>query len=101
MNNTIQMESLSYDNMSVNVQVLWSAGSKDILKYYVRFHSILIDMVNNITTFNNSITFNALYNQEYRITVVGNNCAGNSTPISTDFIIGRLSLFLLMFSCLN
>ena len=41
------------------------------------------------TTSNTTIQLSILYNQEYNISVVANNCAGNSTPASINFYIGK------------
>ena len=41
------------------------------------------------TTSNTTIQLPVFYNQEYNISVMANNCAGNSTPASANFYIGK------------
>lgn len=45
-----------------------------------------------VTTHNTSIQLIVLYNQEYNISVVANNCVGNSTRFSTIFNISKFIL---------
>ena len=48
----------------------------------------------SFTTENSTFQLSVLYNQEYTVSVVANNCAGNSTPVTTTFNISKLSLYL-------
>ena len=43
----------------------------------------------NFVTLDKTIQLTALYNCEYNVTVVANNCAGNSSEVSTTFNISK------------
>ena len=60
------------------ITLLWS--SSDVVDEYIIFIAPPVELGSIFKTSNTTIKFPVLYNQEYNISVVANNCAGNSTP---------------------
>ena len=58
------------------VEIQWD--SNDMADHYTVIVSPPIESGSTFTTSNTSIQLPVLYNQEYNISVVANNCAGNS-----------------------
>ena len=48
-----------------------------------------VESGSNFITSNTTIQLPVLYNQEYNISVVASNCAGNSTPASITVFYGK------------
>ena len=68
-------------------------NTSDLVDYYIITVSPPVESGSTFTTPNTSIQFPVLYNQEYNVSVVANNCAGNSTPAETTVpIIGKLTM---------
>ena len=68
--------------------ILWSPNDNDRVDYYII--SITTNTIEtSFTTFNTSIQLPLQYNQEYNISVIANNCAGNSTPAEMNLRIGK------------
>ena len=65
---------------SGDIVLLWNSLTSDLVDYYIITVSPLTDSESTFTTPNTSIQLPVLYNQEYNVSVVASNCAGNSTP---------------------
>ena len=76
------------------VEIEWN--SVDEVEYYNINISPPVDSKSTFTTPNNTIQLPVLYNQDYNISVVANNCAGNSAPAKINVRIGKL----IILSCL-
>jgi hypothetical protein len=59
------------------------------LTYIIVVFLSVVSPTSVFTTFNTSIQLFILYDQEYNITIVARNCAGNSTPAKTTLRIGK------------
>ena len=71
-----------------NVTILWSPNDNDSVDYYIV--SVTANTTEtSFTTSNTSVQLPLQYNQEYNITVIANNCAGNSTPTEMSMRIGK------------
>jgi hypothetical protein len=91
--------SLMVTNGSTNgtaVMLEWLSAASDAtvtmvsdLTYTVLIYPPMISPKSLFTTSNTSIQLFILYNQEYNITVVASNCAGNSTSAITTLRIGN------------
>lgn len=74
----------------VNVTVQNNAIG-DINKYHVAVTPPDESGLSNFVTPNKTIELTVLYNHKYNITVVANNCAGNSLAVSTTFNISKFT----------
>ena len=61
-------------------------------KYFITVTPFIESGSSSFTTKNSTIQLPVVYNQEYIVSVVANNCAGNSTPVATTFNISRLCM---------
>lgn len=89
---TITNESItivSGDSHGIAIGLEWTSSDATIVDSYVINVSPPIASVSTFTTVNTSIQLFILYNQEYNISVLATNCAGNSTPTETDVKIGN------------
>ena len=70
------------------VEIQWN--SADVVDYYIITISPwpLHELQSTFTTLTATIQLSMLYNQEYNVTVVASNCAGNSTPADINIKIG-------------
>ena len=74
----------TYDHDLMTIQ--WNPT--DWVDYYI------INVMHNeseftLTTSNTTIKVPLHYNQEYNVTVIANNCAGNSTPAEMSMRVGK------------
>ena len=82
----------SGDNHGIAISLEWIPTDDTMVESYVINVSPSIASMSTFTTSNTSIQLFILYNQEYNISVVATNCAGNSTPTGTDIKIGNYNL---------
>ena len=75
--------------VTVHLNVLVSTSGGD-LEFFTTITPPVLSGPSNFTTSNTTIQLTVLYNYEYTVSVVANNCAGNSTPVSTTFNISKL-----------
>ena len=79
--------------MSVHVNV--SANNvREEHSYFVTVIPSVESGPTSFTTENSTFFLSVLYNQEYTVNVVANNCVGNSTLATTTFNISKLSLLI-------
>ena len=93
MNLTRELESSQFTNFSTSsinttvVMLQWNiVESSD---RYIITITPSVQTNSTFTTGNTSIQLHFLYNQEYSISVIASNCAGNSTPTHITIRIGR------------
>ena len=80
---------------SRDITLQWN--SSNVVDYYIITVSPPVESGSTFTTPNTSIQLPVLYNQEYNVSVVANNCAGNSEPAEIIFRIGK-SMAVIMIS---
>ena len=71
------------------IMLEWTSSDASVVDNYFINISPPIESVSSFTTTNTSIQLFIQYNQDYDISVVATNCAGNSTPTLTDVKIGK------------
>ena len=86
---TVDTMSISYRNRLAYVTVLWKANRAGNHEYFITIMPPIKSGSNFLTT-NDAIQLSVSYNQEYNFSVIANNCAGNSTPVSTIVTIGKV-----------
>lgn len=59
-------------------------------KYFVTVTPPVETGPSNFETRDETFQVTVLYNQEYNVSVVANNCAGNSSSVSTSFNISKI-----------
>ena len=79
------------------MEIRWN--SNDEVEYSNVNVSPPVESGSTFTTPNNTIQLSVLYNQDYNISVVANNCAGNSTPTEVNVRIGKLGNILFTIWC--
>ena len=77
------------DNHGVAIMLGWTSSNASVADSYIVNISPPIESVSTFTTPNTSIQLFIQYNEEYNISVVATNCAGNSTPTHTNVKIGK------------
>ena len=77
----------SIGNMTVTI-IEWISSDAIIIDSYIITVSPPIALMSTFITYNTSIELPILYNQEYNISLVAKNCAGNSTPAEASLRIG-------------
>jgi hypothetical protein len=83
------------DSRGITIMLEWTsrlsdASVVDTKSYIINVSPpIISDSVSTFTTANTSIQLFILYNQEYNVSIVATNCAGNSTPAETNIQIGK------------
>ena len=68
-----------------------SDAFESVVDSYIINISPPIASVSTFTTANTSIQLFILYNQDYNVSVVATNCAGNSTPTETNVKFGKMN----------
>ena len=81
---------VSGDSHGIAIGLEWTSSGATIVDSYVINVSPPTASVSTFITANTSIQLFVLYNQEYNISVLATNCAGNSTPTETNFKIGKM-----------
>ena len=72
----------SVDQNGTGIRLQWNSSASDVLNIkYIISITPLLNMSSIFTTLNDSIYLPLLAEQEYNVSVVASNCAGNSTPI--------------------
>ena len=68
--------------------LLWNSSS--VVDEYIIFVAPPVESGSLFKTPNSTIQLTVLYNQEYNISVVANNCAGNSSSTKINIMIGKI-----------
>ena len=82
---TVPHESMVVVHVSVSASIIGADH-----KFFITLTPPVESGPSNFMTQNTTIQLSVLYNYEYTMNVVANNCAGNSTPVSTTFNISKL-----------
>ena len=67
-------------------------------KYFIAVTPSVESGPTSFTTENSTFQLSVVFNQEYTVSVVANNCAGNSTPATTTFNISKYYKYYVVWS---
>ena len=81
------------DSHGVAIMLEWTSSDASVVDRYIINISPPIESVSSFTTANTSIQLFIQYNQDYNISVVATNCAGNSATTLTDVKIGKMCIY--------
>ena len=74
-------------------QTVLQWNSSDEVDYYIiTISPLVVELGSSFTTPDTSIQLPVIYNQKYNVSVVANNCAGNSTPAEITFRVGKYNI---------
>ena len=82
-------QDIRHGSNHIFVDVHWEA-SDYADSYFVFVFSPLNNSDSIFTTTNTTFQLSMLYNEEYNISVLASNCAGNSTPVIIPVFIGKV-----------
>ena len=87
----MNLKQISIQGIHSSQQTILHWNASEVADHYIVTVSPSVTRLNSsFITPNTTIEIPVLYNQEYNITVVASNCAGNSTPAEiTRFIVTR------------
>ena len=72
-----------------NVRLQWNCSDVTANRFMIFITTPVHAGSELFTTSNTSIYLPVIYNQDYDVSVVASNCAGNSTPAEISFRIGK------------
>ena len=93
-------ENTSTVAVCINVSVNNSSGENHKLYYYVTVVPPVDSGSSSFTTENSTFQLSPLLcNNEYTVSVVANNCAGNSTPVAITVNISKPIVIIIRVTC--
>ena len=97
LNSTMTITTAEHSENGTLIQLSWIESAATAL-YHVEVlpadprqtQSLMSNDYHDVTTSNTSLQLWLKYNEEFNITILASNCAGNSTPIESTYKTGKL-----------